>query len=178
MATAVQEQRLTQRFMLWDTDGDGRIERADCEDEARNILRAFGEPEEASRGHAVVDAYLTMWDYLADRSGVGSRGSMSVEQFNEVAAREIVSRGDAGFSKVLRPTITAIVTMCDTDGDGRVNPDEFRRWLNAMGVPKAQHEESFRRMDADNDGYLSVEELVQAFRYYLEGTLDVPLLGR
>jgi Ca2+-binding EF-hand superfamily protein len=178
MATAVQEQRLTQRFKLWDTDGNGRIERADYEAEARNILKAFGEPEDGTRGRAVIDAYLKMWEYLADKSGVGSRGSMTAEQFNEVAAKEILAKGNTGFSKVMRPTITAIVTMCDTDGDGQVNPGEFRRWLDAVGVPKAQHEESFRRMDTNNNGYLSVDELVQAVRDYHEGTLDVPLLGR
>jgi len=38
--------------------------------------------------------------------------------------------------------------------------------------------EAFRQIDADGDGRLSVDELVQAIRAHHLGDIDMPLLGR
>ncbi|MFB7032399.1 EF-hand domain-containing protein, partial [Streptomyces sp. NPDC056295] len=71
----------------------------------------------------------------------------------------------------------AIVELVDVDGDGQVNPAEFKSWLDAIGVEGIDSAEVFAQIDANGDGQLSVEELVQAVRAYHLGDLDVPLLG-
>ncbi|MFD6811708.1 EF-hand domain-containing protein [Streptomyces anthocyanicus] len=47
-----------------------------------------------------------------------------------------------------------------------------------MGVSDVEPAQAFRQIDADGDGQLSVEELVQAVRAFHLGEIDVPLLGR
>ncbi|MUL42037.1 EF-hand domain-containing protein [Streptomonospora sp. PA3] len=175
MASNVKErERLNERFAFWDNNGDGTIDRSDFEAEAREIMRNLGEDDTTPRGRAVFDAYTQMWDYLASKAG---KSSLNADEFAAVAEAEIISQGDAGFSRVLRPTIRAIVDLLDNDGDGRVSPDEFKRWLDAVGV-STNTQSIFQSIDTNGNGYLTVDELMAAVRDYHLGRSDVPLLGR
>ncbi|GAA2786732.1 EF-hand domain-containing protein [Crossiella cryophila] len=177
MTTAVKNERQIQRFKKWDVNGNGRIERSDYEAEARRIINAFGENETSPRGRAVLDAFIGMFEYQATEAGVGAHGSLTEQQFLDVNEKLMFRDGDVGFSRLLRPTIRAIVDLCDTDGDGEVNPAEFKKWMKAIGVPVSDADASFRAIDSNGNGSLSVEELVNAVRDFHNGTLDVPLLG-
>lgn len=176
MTTAVKNDRLRQRFQMWDVDKNGRIDRGDYESEARRIIGAFGETPDSPRGAAVLDAYLHVHDFLAAKTGMGNRG-MTEDQFVAVLENEMFRQGDAGFGKVLRPMIRAVIDLCDTDGDGEINRAEFRQWLRALGLDQAKADEAFRQMDADGSGTLTPDELVQAVKDYYYGDLDIPLFG-
>ena len=174
---SIQAQRLEQRFALWDANGDGRIDLSDYEAEARRIIRAFGEPEHTPKAQAVIAAYRHMWNYAADQKGIGAEGALGPDEFIELSHEILVERGDEGFAQVLRPCIQSVADLCDEDGDGQVDSDEFGRWIKAIGVDANPHE-LFRRLDTNGSGLLSVDELVHAVRLYHAGQLEVPLLGK
>lgn len=178
MTTAVKSDRLKKRFEKWDVNGNGRIEKADYEAEAHRIIDAFGEEPSSPQARALIDSYVAMYEFLASKAGVDANGSMTEDQFLSVVEAQVFAEGDAGFNRVVRPTVAAMVGLCDTDGDGEVSPAEFRRWLEAIGVDASSAVEAFRTIDVNNNGTLTVDELVGAVRAYHFGTLDVPLLGR
>ena len=178
MTTAVKNDRLKKRFEKWDVNGNGTIEKADYQAEAKRIVQAFGESADSPQARAVMDAFTSMFEYLAGKAGAGPNGKLTLEQFTEVVEAEIFASGDAGFNRVVRPTIAAIVGLCDTDGDGEVSPREFGKWLDAIGVEPSAAKASFDAIDANHNGKLTVDELVHAVRDYHLGKLDVPLLGR
>lgn len=177
MTTAIRNDRLRKRFEKWDVDGDGVIERSDYAAEADRIIAGFNASPIEPSARAVRDAYVAMFDFLAEKAMVGPNGSMNPDQFQKVVEQQLFQEGDAGFNRVLRPTISAIVGLCDTDGNGMIGPAEFRTWMRAIGVDEAASKDAFATIDADGDGQLTVDELVQAVRDYHFGTLDVPLLG-
>ncbi|WNV82871.1 EF-hand domain-containing protein [Umezawaea sp. Da 62-37] len=177
MTTAVKNERLELRFEKWDRDGNGRIDRSDLEAEANRILAAFGESPSTPQGRALLESFTGTYEYLAEKAGVGRDGALDRKQFTEVIEAEVFKGGDAGFGRVVRPMIQAILNVCDTDGDGEVNPAEFAKWLKAAGVDRSKADESFRTIDTDGSGALTVDELVAAVKAYHFGTLDVPLLG-
>lgn len=177
MTTAVKNDRIKQRFQLWDSNGNGRIERSDFETEATRLVKAFGETTQSAKGRAVMDAYLGMYDQLSSKAGPSAKDGITEEQFTSVIESLVFQQGDAGFSRVVRPTITAIVGLCDTDNDGQVSPAEFKTWLKVIGVDRSKAETAFQQIDTDSDGYLSVDELINAVRDFHFGKLDVPLLG-
>jgi Ca2+-binding EF-hand superfamily protein len=178
MTTAVRNDRMQQRFDLWDTDNDGKITRDDYQAEARRILKGFGEPEASPRARALVEAYTAMWDHLAAAAGVGPDGSLTPQQFQDVCEQEVFSHGPTGFASVVRPTIQAMVSIADTDGDNQINPQEFRNWLKAIGVDQTHADQAFQEIDTNGDGQLQIDELVSAVRRHNFGELDIPLLGR
>lgn len=177
MSTAVKSDRLKKRFEKWDVNGNGSIEKSDYEAEASRIIEAFGEDKSSPQARALIDAYISMYEFLATKAGVGADGSMTEEQFLSVVEAQVFAEGDAGFNRVIRPTVAAMVGLCDTDGDGEVSPPEFHKWLEAIGVDPASAVEAFRTIDSNGNGTLTVDELVAAVRAYHFGTLDVPLLG-
>ncbi|SDJ29594.1 Ca2+-binding protein, EF-hand superfamily [Lentzea albidocapillata subsp. violacea] len=177
MTAAVKNDRLKKRFAKWDVNKNGRIEKADYEAEARRIVKAFGEDPASPQARAVINSFSDMFEYLASKAGVGPNGSMTEQQFIEVTEAQIFQEGDSGFNRVVRPTIAAIVGLCDTDGDGEVNPREFGKWLDAIGVEPSAVDTAFRAIDVNGNGKLTVDELVHAVRDYHLGKLDVPLLG-
>ncbi|WP_086558562.1 EF-hand domain-containing protein [Streptomyces africanus] len=176
MSTSVQEQRLRRRFDMWDKNGDGTIDRSDWEGEAKRILLSFGENENSPKGRALTDAYLGMWDHIAEEAGVGRDGALDFDRFQAVAAAEVLDRGQDGFDEVLRPTISAIAGLCDTDGDGQISPQEFQRWIVAIGSNEATAGTAFKLIDTDGDGHLSVDELIAAVHRYHSGELEFSLL--
>jgi Ca2+-binding EF-hand superfamily protein len=175
MTTAARDQ-LERRFALLDSDGDGHVERAEWDAEGQRIVRAFGETEKTPRGSAVITSYLRMWDYLAAQAGPGTQ-ALSLDQFKQVARDHIANPADADFNDALQSTMRAIADMCDHDDEGRVTPQGFRSWIKAIGADTAKADETFRRIDVDDDGTLDLNELADAVRGYHAGTLDVSLLG-
>ena len=176
-ATTLSNERIVQRFQLYDVNRDNVIERADLEAEAQRIIDAFGESPDSPRGSALLEAYRALWEFMAEKTGAGSTGSVNLDKFTTFTQQPILGPGSAGFARVLRPTVSAMVALVDTDGDGRVSPPEFTRWLNAIGVDRASAEQAFQVLDVNRDGQLDTDELVNAVREYHEGRLDVPLLG-
>ena len=173
----LQKVRLDQRFGLWDANGDGRVDKSDFEAEARRILSTFDEAETSPKGRAVLDAYRRMWMIAAREGGIAEGGGIDQEQFKQISKAALLDAGDAGFAEVLGPVIAAVADLADEDSDGKVEPDEFARWLNAIGVPN-DPSELFNQLDTNGSGTLTTDELVQAVQDYHEGKLDVPLLGR
>ncbi|MER5929895.1 EF-hand domain-containing protein [Streptomyces sp. NPDC002054] len=165
--------RLTERFDLWDNDGNGMLERSDFEAEARKVLKAFGEKESTPRGHAVLSTYMGLWNYIAEKAG--STQGVSREQFEQIG-EDVIGRGATGWASVVRPHIAAVAQLCDTDGDGKISQEEFAKWLKAVG---STHDsaDAFRQIDTNNHGHLSMDELNAAVEAYGEGRLKVSLLN-
>lgn len=174
---SVQRDRLARRFELWDNDHSGTIERSDYEKEARDILHRFNEPEDSAKGRTLLGAYLQMWDNIAGQAGVGRNGSLDQRTFIDVVERNVLGRGDAGFSQIVAPTIKAIVDICDTDNDGEVDRREWKKWANAIGLTGPDADTAFDGIDTDHSGKLSVDELVQSVSDFHNGKTDVELLG-
>ncbi|MFI9815092.1 EF-hand domain-containing protein [Saccharothrix variisporea] len=174
MTTAVKNERLEKRFDKWDVDGNGVIERSDLEAEGHRILKAFGETPSSPQGRAVIDSFVGTFDYLAQKAGTQS---LDRETFLRVIEKEVFQGGDAGFARVVRPMIQSILNVCDTDGDGEINPSEFARWVGAVGVDPSTAKAAFSQVDTNGNGSLTVDELVNAVKAYHFGTLDAELLG-
>ncbi|MFB7032400.1 EF-hand domain-containing protein, partial [Streptomyces sp. NPDC056295] len=109
MTSSVQLDRTQKRFDLWDTNGDGQIDRADWDAEAQRILRAFGEAPGTPAARALTDAYLGMWGFFADRAGIDEQnGALTPEQFNRIAEEHVLENGGPGFDRVVQPSIQGI----------------------------------------------------------------------
>ncbi|NSC24382.1 EF-hand domain-containing protein [Streptomyces albus subsp. chlorinus] len=177
MTTAIANDRLQKRFEKWDADANGVLERADFQEEAAKIAHGFGKAQESREVQALKDAFNGLFDYLAREAGVGPEGQLTKDQFLQVTGDLIFQSGEANFNRVLGPVVKAIIGICDKNADGQINAEEFEAWLGGIGVNRAEAKEAFQQVDTDNDGELSLEELLAAVREYHFGRLDVELLG-
>jgi Ca2+-binding EF-hand superfamily protein len=175
MASAKHE-RLQRHFESLDVDADGHLEPEEWEAPARRILEALGEPSTSPRAQVVVASYQKMWNYLAGQAGTGT-STLTLGQFEQVIDSHIVNPDDTDFSDVLRDAIRAVAGLFDRDANGAVTTEGFTSWLKAVGADTSKAQETFRQIDVDDDGDLTVDELMQAVRDYHAGKLDVSVLG-
>ncbi|MBN6037816.1 EF-hand domain-containing protein [Amycolatopsis sp. 195334CR] len=175
MTTAVAQDRLTQRFEKWDTNGDGALELADFREEAHLIAEAFAKGEASPETRALMAAFTGLFDYLTSQAG--ARDSLTREQFRVVTERLIFEEGEAAFNRVMGPVVDGVIGMCDDNHDGHIDGDEFAIWLGALGVEQEEARTAFARIDSSGDGLLSTAELLAAVRDFHFGRLDLPLLG-
>jgi Ca2+-binding EF-hand superfamily protein len=177
MSTAVANDRLVKRFEKWDTDGNGVLEPSDFQGEAARILDNLGRDAGSPEAQALVSAFQGLYEHLADRAGVPAGSGISREQFLSATGDMLFKEGEAGFNRALSPVIKALIALCDDNHDGQIDDREFRAWLTAVGVPASQAGDMFRKVDANGDGRLSEDELLQVVRDFHFGRLEVELLG-
>jgi Ca2+-binding EF-hand superfamily protein len=173
---AAVDQILELRFKYFDTNRDGRVDRSDFKQEAIDIIRALGEELDSPHSRALIYSYVTLYDYVARKAGVDDEGLSSAD-FLTVIKTVIIDRGDVGFHQVVRPVAQAAAVLCDSDGDGKISHEEFSKFITAIGATGADTEESFKKIDVDNDEVVSVDELVEAIKTYFMGGTRLKLLG-
>jgi Ca2+-binding EF-hand superfamily protein len=173
-AVIVADERLRQRFARWDTDGDNRVAREDFEREAIRVSGAFGRPADSAEAAALRQAMARVFDYHLRQVGAGPECGLTEEEF--VTAERRIMRDDREFRDLLRPCVRALIVLCDKNQDGRINQAEFTTWLKGIGGSATRAWLAFRRIDADHDGQLGEDELLDAMCEFHYGQLDASLL--
>ncbi|TWV32538.1 EF-hand domain-containing protein [Streptomyces misionensis] len=177
MSTSVANERLAKRFDKWDTDGNGVLDAGDFESEAERIAQNLGKNADSPEVQELNNAFRGLYEYLAQKAGVEAGGAISRQQFLDATGDMLFKEGEASFNRALSPIVKALIRLCDDDHDGQINAREFQAWLSAVGVPVSQAGESFQKVDKNDDGQLSEDELLQVVREFHFGQLEVELLG-
>jgi Ca2+-binding EF-hand superfamily protein len=162
--TELQQRKLTRRFELFDADGNGFIERADCEEIARNLCAEYDPEMRTAAGHKVYSAYLNLWEQVMVPMDINGDGKVSRDEFMASVGQQTKTPEEYG--RAFRPIIEAVTELCDRDGDGALNAEEFTGWLRACRVSPNDADMVFSKLDRDDDGTLTVDELVIAFQEY------------
>ncbi|MFF0476549.1 EF-hand domain-containing protein [Streptomyces sp. NPDC004284] len=74
-----------------------------------------------------------------------------------------------------KPLAEAQFAICDRDGDGRIQANEFVGFHKAYGASLTDALLSFEKLDRNNDGWLSLDGLLMAhFEYCTSEDPDAP----
>lgn len=158
MLTALQTQKLTRLFSLYDTNRDGVIERADYELVAHSTALALshqpGSPEYAQ----LQTEYMASWDNLQQLADSNQDNQLTVAEFLTGYAKLMTQK--ERFANVIMGLVKTTLTLQDTNKDGKVSQQEHRDFLVAFNTTPAEAVDTFRRLDRDGDGFLTTEEMV------------------
>lgn len=156
---SVLERKYAKRFEMLDADGSGVVDRADFELLTDRLVKGLGVTDGSPKAERVRAGYLELWSSL--RRMIGDGDELSRPAFISGLIRMAGDR--AGFKRVIEPLARLNLSLCDADGDGNLNEAEFVNLLklfNATSVGEAG--EIFHRLDANGDGFLSLEEILDA----------------
>ncbi|GGM32657.1 calcium-binding protein [Longimycelium tulufanense] len=154
MLTRFQRKKLNLRFDRLDADGDGYIEEGDYVLAARRIAGAMG--RKGSFEAQLAEGRLRLvWRSLRQLDSNDDE-RISREEFVTAVARDM-----DGIAAAVRSTAEAVFDLCDIDGDGRLNRDEFGKMMNGFLVPDEGVTEGFEHLDVDEDGWVTRGEFVQ-----------------
>ncbi|MCX4783590.1 EF-hand domain-containing protein [Streptomyces sp. NBC_01264] len=148
--------KMRSMFALLDADRDGFLCADDLTAVADRMDAVF--PGQAARIGTLRSTLHELWqDHLAPT--VAGAGRLDVEAF-ELGIRRSVSVSPVTLLETLHEGACAWLSLCDTDGNGLIDLEEYQRLNQAIGgLPAQQMEESFRRLDRDGDGTLDPAEI-------------------
>jgi Ca2+-binding EF-hand superfamily protein len=165
---------LAMRFQHWDRDHNGYIERSDLEESARRVGEAFGQAVDSTEQHTLNESCRQLWRVLAGHADVDLDGRISQDEYIAAFSSAVMAEPNA-FDLVYRTLLEDVVNLADANGDGRLNEEEYLRLLQSWyDADESDATAAFRRLDRDDDGYLTLDEMVRsATEFYLS---DDPLL--
>jgi juvenile hormone diol kinase len=167
MLTDLQTAKLTRYFHLYDVDDDGRIARPDFERVVENVRHLHGAREESIAHRGLREGYLGRWRALAASADVDQDGGVDLSEWltywDEVLADE--TRYWAEVASVASLLFEAF----DTDEDGVLGADEFVNFYAVYGLKSAMARQVFLDLDADGDGQVTLEELVDMAHEFYRG---------
>lgn len=160
MASAFQERKLKGMFTAFDADGDGYLR----EDDFRALTSRWSRLPGVGPGtelRARVEAVMMGWWAALQETG-DANGDGTVD------LAEVLALVDLLPGRVADVTATADVVFdaVDTNGDGRISPDEHRRLVETWNGEPVDMTGVFALLDPNGDGYLDRAEFALLWRQF------------
>jgi len=171
----LQRQKAAHYFNLIDADSNDLIEPADFQRRADRLADAMDVTSKAERDR-LRRRVMLWWEHLSTLADANDDGritrhewEMYWERFKIAVSMGSNRRSIERLERVARHTFRAI----DRTDSGRVTAAEFSDWLAAWDIDG--HAAVFRRLDRDDTGYLTEDDLTTATKeFYLSNDPDAP----
>lgn len=139
------------------------------------MAEEFGHGPESPARQRLVEISLGLWDHLRTVADLDANGRISLAEYKAAFAAGLLETPES-FDRGYVPYINAVIEIADQDRDGKLTVTDQIRWMGSlMHVPEQHAAEGFRRVDKDNDGFITTSELVEAIRgYYFDDSPDSP----
>ncbi|MCG5213027.1 CREC-EF hand family protein [Streptosporangium soli] len=156
--------KFDKRFTLFDADADGLLTRDDFTAAAVKFLQVFAVPLDSAKGRDVLAAYASMWNALIHSADGDSDGRLTRAEFIAYLTSEDFRTH--GYAATAGRIAEAVLTVCDTDGDGRVSYEEFTTIPGITSLPETERRAVFDQLDTDNSDHLEISDIHAAQRTF------------
>ena len=145
------------RFAIVDTDGNGVWQREDGEELTRKLCETFGYAPDSALGRAVADGQRALFDVMLAHMDANGDQEISRDEFTAGLSRAIEDR--PGFDTAVRAAAVTLIQVADRDGNGVLDPAEYRQLAAVYGTSADEAEGAFSRLDLDHNGFVDTAEL-------------------
>ncbi|MFI5617621.1 EF-hand domain-containing protein [Streptomyces sp. NPDC051567] len=152
--------KISHGFDHLDRDGDDRLTEHDHVLMGRSVAASLGHTEGSEAERRVIAAYLAIWRELHLPHLPPGADAVSRAEF--LASTRTLADDPAAARATLGALAEAFLAVADTDGDGRVDGEEFFAFQHGHfpALTRERVAEAFGHLDRDGDGTLSREEFV------------------
>lgn len=159
------KRKVVRAFHACDLTGDGELTVKDWEERTRRTAAQFGIEVGSARYEQLSKQQTDYWRQYQQVADVNRDNVITLDEW--VQAHEQIWAPDMrdSFAAGARATCDALWELIDSDGDGRVNLDEFTRYNKGyvnVGEDESWIAKVFHALDTDGNGTLSKDEYVAA----------------
>lgn len=156
------DRKLSRRFQTFDNDADGFVEKADFEASAVALAEEFGHDADSTARKQLLELSRGLWAHLAVAADADTDGRISEAEYKRAFAEGLLVTEES-FELGYRPFLESIMAIADVDGTGTLSAEEHVRWTGAlMNLPESDAREIHIRLDTDNDGAITTDDLLRA----------------
>jgi Ca2+-binding EF-hand superfamily protein len=164
MLTQFQAQKITRLFDFWDFDGNGFLDRDDYAAVGRRLAAERGWLPGTTEYEDVQQKLMADWAEAQKFADTDNNNRIELDEW--LAFCDFFIHDEPTYQVTVTDIVEAIFGGIDVDGDGRVEPDDWRMLFRVYGKPAEMAEASFEALDLDGDGYLTREEIHSALRTF------------
>ncbi|MFF4834774.1 EF-hand domain-containing protein [Streptomyces sp. NPDC001315] len=164
MVSSEYERRIAARFVVFDQDGSGYIDREDFSVAAKALLAEFGTPARSDKGQALYAGAEAFWQGMAGMADRDGDQRITREEFVNGAVKRLRDNPDR-FGEIARPFLHAALDLAAAP-DGTATVADTVRVLTNLGVPEDIARTAAATLDTDGDGRVGEAEIVPAFARY------------
>ena len=173
MLTTLQIRKLTRGFNLFDLDRNGVMDRQDCELVVGATTQVMGYAPGSPEYITYHAEYMAGWDALLALADSDGDQKLTATEF--CTAYDKLMAQPEQFNALILGFVKTAIGLWDSNHDGKVSAEEYQNYLITIHVTVAEAADAFRRLDLNQDGYLSREELFENLQeYYFSNDPDAP----
>lgn len=155
MASGFQERKFQGMFDAFDTDGDGYLREEDFRELVARWSRLPGAGPGTELRTRLEVLLMGWWAALLEAGDANGDGVVDLGEVIALADRL------PGMIADVTATADTLFDAVDSDGDGRISPEEHRRLVETWNGRPVDMEGVFARLDLDGDGHLGREEFAR-----------------
>ena len=167
MLTDLQRRKLTRYFRVYDIDDDGCIGPNDFERVVENVRILHGLSADSHRHQSLRRSFLKRWESLRTSADGDRDGSVNLSEWLDYW--EGVLNADERYQSEVVSVVARLFEFFDTDEDGFIGPQEFADLYSVYGLSSALARSIFTDLDANGDGVISRQELMDIGHHFYRG---------
>ncbi len=173
MGTDLQSRNIAYLFQVWDTNDTGELTWADYEGVVDRLISESGQPAGGDAHGMLTDVFKADWAELTKSADKDANGSITPGEWNAYHVNMVST--DDGYQVAVDSFAEVILRVVDSDQDGVVSKSDYGKIFTAFNIDPGKVDEAFDKLDSDDDGKISADELRQAAKdYFRPASEDAP----
>lgn len=167
MLTDLQKRKLTKLFSLYDSNYTGVLVKKDFELMFEKLSTLRNWSRRSPRCIVLEDKLMRKWQKLRQKADTHQNKEVSIDEWL-VYYDEVLADPQA-YAEEIADLMDLIFDVFDSDEDGKINQQEWGHLLAAFNESPVYAPLVFPALDANQDGWLAKEEVLQLFRDFCSG---------